>query len=79
MKNNSLQTANNQIGVLPFRVKSFKIPVEEFEKILKHLQSAGYTISNDAPLDWEDRNFASTQIFDAIHALKTIRKSGEGI
>jgi hypothetical protein len=78
MKNYSLQTTNNQLGVLPFRVKSFKIGVQEFEQILKHLQCAGDTISRDTPLDWEERNFATAQIFDAIYALKTIRKSGEG-
>jgi uncharacterized protein YpuA (DUF1002 family) len=78
MKNLNLQIAENQTArILPFRIKSFKIQADEFEKILNHLQQAGYLLSRDMPLDWEDREIANRQIYDAIAAMKEIRKQGE--
>lgn len=78
MQNNNLQRAENQTAkILPFRVKSFKIRAEEFEKILNHLQTSAHIIGADSPLDWEDREFANRQIWDAISAMKEIRANGE--
>lgn len=64
-------------NVLPFRVKSFKIPAAEFEKIYKHLESAAWIINQDMPLDWEDRDAACRQLSDALCALRELRAKGE--
>ena len=73
------QTAQQleKTNVLPFRVKSFKIPVVEFEKIYKHLECAAWIINQDIPLDWEDRETACRQLCDALCALRELRAQGE--
>jgi len=62
--------------VLPFRVKFFKIPAIEFEKIYKHLQCAAFIINQDMPLDWEDRETACRQLCDALCSLRELRSQG---
>ncbi len=73
------QTARQleKTNVLPFRVKSFKIPVARFEEIYKHLQCAAWIINQDMPLDWEDRETACRQLCDALCALRELRSQGE--
>lgn len=69
--------AEQTAKVLPFRVKFFKIPVTDFEKIYKHLEFAAWIINQDMSLDWEDRETACRQICDALCALREIREHGE--
>lgn len=73
-----MTTATGQkSNVLPFRVKSFKIAVADFEKIYEHLEYAAWIINQDMPLDWEDRDTACRQLCDALCALREIREHGE--
>ncbi len=63
--------------VLPFRVNSFKIPVAEFEEIVRHIEFASFIINQDMPLDWEDRDMACRRLCDALCALRDIRRNVE--
>jgi hypothetical protein len=63
--------------VLPFRVKAFKIPAVELEEIIKQLSFVAYTLSIDAPLDWEDRDEACRKLHDALAALRELKAQGD--
>ncbi|MDQ4121645.1 MAG: hypothetical protein M3209_09385 [Acidobacteriota bacterium] len=61
------------------QIKTYKMHSQQFDQIIEALQSAVYTIGQNRPLDWEDRLYAETRIFDAICELQEIRRKSETI
>jgi hypothetical protein len=58
-------------------IKNYKLTPEQLSEIESHLQFAGYILNSEDRPDWEDLNTACRRIYDAIHALQTIRQKSE--
>ena len=58
-------------------IKNYKLTPEQLSEIESHLPLASYILNSEDRPNWEDLNTACRQIYDAIHALQTIRQKSE--
>ncbi len=58
-------------------IKNYKLTPEQLSEIESHLRLAGYLLNSEDRPNWEDLNTACRQIYDALHALQTIRQKSE--
>lgn len=61
------------------KIKNIKFSPDEIEKIELMLKIAAQIISQDAPLDWELREHAARNIWDAREAISEARTTSERI